>query len=66
MQAKGKGLEGRTARFKARIVNVCEATPQARLKGGHLQPEGPSPRIEGPRGLPRMTGTSVPAARLKM
>ena len=37
MQAKGKGLEERTAQFAARVVNVCEAIPSERLKSGHLK-----------------------------
>ena len=37
MQEKGGGLEERTARFAARIVNVCEAIPSGRLKSGHLK-----------------------------
>ena len=37
MQARGKGLEERTAQFAARVVNVCEAIPAERLKSGHLK-----------------------------
>ena len=37
MQGKGGGLEERTARFAARVVNVCEAIPSGRLKSGHLK-----------------------------
>ena len=36
MQKEGR-LEGRTALFAARIVNVCEAIPAGRLKSGHLK-----------------------------
>lgn len=37
MPEEGRGLEERTARFAARVVNVCEAIPSGRLKSGHLK-----------------------------
>ena len=46
MEAKGKGLEERTAQFAARVVNVCEAIPAERLKSGHLKDQLFMPRIQ--------------------
>ena len=69
MQAKGKGLEERTARFAARVVNVCEAVPAGlRIVGasGYLPQERLAPLIEESSELTRMMGASVSTARSRM